>query len=384
MPGQHALLSPSAAHRWMNCPVAPRLEATVPEETSPYAEEGTLAHAFCAMKLKKAIGQDYTPELQEIDELCEKYYTGEMDEYTDSYAATVLGMYNEAMRETADARLLVEIRLDFSEYVPESFGTSDAAIIADGTMDVIDFKYGKGVPVSAVRNEQMMIYALGAYLEHGVEYDIDTVRMTIIQPRLDNISTYMLSVSELLQWSEEELKPGAARAYLGAGEAKAGEWCRFCAVKNRCKALADTCTGLQECADGKLYTPDELAAKVLPKLAMVKAWASSVEAYALQQALEGVRFKGYKLVEGRSVRRITDESAVAGILDREGYDPREYMTPARLAGLGDLEKLVGKKPFAVLCSDYITRPQGKPTLVESADKRPEYCPGDDFKDIDID
>lgn len=385
MPGQHALLSPSAAHRWMNCTAAPRLEATAPDEDSSYAQEGTLAHAYCAKKLKSFIGLDTTDEAKEIAQLNDEYHTGEMDEYTDTYKTIVLEKFNAARTVTKDAQLLIETRLDFSEYVPEAFGTSDATIMADGLMEVIDFKYGKGVRVSAVDNEQMKIYALGAYLKHSFEYRIDRVRMTIVQPRIDNLSEFEMSIPDLLKWADEVLRPKAVEAFSDHGIQNPGEWCQFCKVKCGCKALAEKCTSIaQGNPDPGLITPKKMAADILPWLAIIKSWVSSMEDYTLQQALAGVSYPGYKLVEGRSNRKITDDKAVIALLSKEGYDESEYMKPAVLCGIGDLEKLVGKKRLAVLCADYITKPQGKPTLTTSDDKRPAYnAAADDFNDIEV-
>lgn len=385
MPGQHALLSPSAAHRWMNCTAAPRLEATAPDEDSSYAQEGTLAHAYCAKKLKSFIGLDTTDEAKEIAQLNDEYHTGEMDEYTDTYKTIVLEKFNAARTVTKDAQLLIETRLDFSEYVPEAFGTSDATIIADGLMEVIDFKYGKGVRVSAVDNEQMKIYALGAYLKHSFEYRIDRVRMTIVQPRIDNLSEFEMLIPDLLKWADEVLRPKAVEAFSDHGIQNPGEWCQFCKVKCGCKALAEKCTSIaQGNPDPGLITPKKMAADILPWLAIIKSWVSSMEDYTLQQALAGVSYPGYKLVEGRSNRKITDDKAVIALLSKEGYDESEYMKPAVLCGIGDLEKLVGKKRLAVLCADYITKPQGKPTLTTSDDKRPAYnAAADDFNDIEV-
>lgn len=385
MPGQHALLSPSAAHRWMHCTAAPRLEATAPDSDSTYAQEGTLAHAYCAKKLKSFFGLDTTGEDKEIAQLNDQYHTGEMDEYTDTYKVIVLEKYNAARTVTKDAQLLIETRLDFSEYVPEAFGTSDATIIADGLMEVIDFKYGKGVRVSAVDNEQMKIYALGAYLKHSFEYRIDRVRMTIVQPRIDNLSEFEISVSDLLEWAENELRPKAIEAFSGEGQQNPGEWCQFCKVKCGCKALAEKCTTIaKENPTPGLITPKKMASDILPWLAIVKAWAASMEDYALQQALAGVAYPGYKIVEGRSNRKITDDKAVIALLSKEGYDESEFMKPAVLCGIGDLEKLVGKKRLTALCADYITKPQGKPTLTTADDKRPAYnSASDDFSDIEV-
>lgn len=385
MPGQHALLSPSAAHRWMNCTAAPRLEAAAPDEDSSYAQEGTLAHAYCAQKLKSFMGLDTADEAKEIAQLNDEYHTGEMDEYTDTYKTIVLEKFNAARTVTKDAQLLIETRLDFSEYVPEAFGTSDATIIADGLMEVIDFKYGKGVRVSAVDNEQMKIYALGAYLKHSFEYRIDRVRMTIVQPRIDNLSEFEMSIPDLLKWADEVLRPKAVEAFSDHGIQNPGEWCQFCKVKCGCKALAEKCTSIaQGNPDPGLITPKKMAADILPWLAIIKSWVSSMEDYTLQQALAGVSYPGYKLVEGRSNRKITDDKAVIALLSKEGYDESEYMKPAVLCGIGDLEKLVGKKRLAVLCADYITKPQGKPTLTTSDDKRPAYnAAADDFNDIEV-
>lgn len=382
MPTAHAILSPSAAHRWLHCTAAPRLEAAVEDSGSDYAREGSLAHAIGAVKLKTAMGEDTSEEMLEVDDLRD-YYSAEMEEHTDMYRALVMEKLAAARRTTADARLLVETRLDLGEYVPEAFGTSDATIIADGLMEVVDFKYGKGVRVEAVHNEQMMIYALGAWLEHSPQYRIERVRMTIVQPRLDNVSEWEMAVADLLAWAEDTLRPKAAEAFAGGGKQEPGEWCRFCKVKCSCAALAGQCLGLaKESGDARLLSPERLASDVLPWLSVVKSWASSVEEFALQQALAGTRYEGFKLVEGRSVRRITDEESARRALADAGYDEAAFMKPAALAGLSELEKLVGKKKLAGLIGDYITKPQGKPTLVGADDKRPEFSYAGDFDGFD--
>lgn len=369
----------------MNCTAAPRLEASVPDTESAYAQEGTLAHAYCARKLKTLLGLDTPDEDREIAELSDRYHTGEMDEHTDTYVAIVFEKFNAALAKTPDAQLLVETRLDFTDYVPEAFGTSDATIIADGLMEVIDFKYGKGVRVSAVDNEQMKIYALGAYLRHCFEYRIDRVRMTIVQPRIDNLSEFVMPVADLLEWAETELRPKAEEAFGDNGVQNPGEWCRFCKVKCSCRALARRCVATaKENPDPRLVSPEKMAADILPWLSMIKSWVTSIEDYTLQQALAGVDYPGYKLVEGRSVRRITDDKAVIAALAKEGYAESEYLRPATLCGIGDLEKLVGKKRFAAVCGDYITRPQGKPALVTDDDRRPPYnAAANDFNNIDV-
>ena len=381
--GAHALLSPSAAHRWLNCTAAPRFEAGVEDRGSSFAEEGTLAHAYCAKKLKQYLGQDTAAEDTEIAELNERYHTGEMDEYTDTYVAIVLEKLNEARQRVSDAQLLVEVRLDFGKHIPDAFGTSDAVIIADGVMEVIDFKYGKGVRVDADNNPQMMIYALGAYELMSFEYDIKTVRMTIVQPRLDNLSEFEMGVDDLMVWTDTILKPRAEEAYSGKGHQMPGEWCRFCKVKSQCRALAENCVKAVN-SDPSLLTRQDIEQHILPLLPTVKSWLSGMEEYTLEQALAGVKYEGYKLVEGRSVRRISDPKAVMETLQGEGYDEADYLKPTELRTITDLEKLVGKKKFTALCGDSIVKPQGKPTLVPESDRRPPYnAASADFEGINV-
>lgn len=381
----HALLSPSSAHRWMNCAAAPRLEERVPDTGSDFAREGTLAHAYCAMKLHSFLGFEVTDEAIEIAELEKQYHTEEMDGYSDMYVTAVLEAFNAARAKVSDAKLLVEVRLDFSRWIRDAFGTSDAIIIADGMMTVFDFKYGKGVPVSAVRNEQMMIYALGAYEKFSFDYRIECVRMVIVQPRLDNYSEYEMTVSELLKWAENELKPRAAAAWSGEGEAVPGGWCRFCKVRNTCRALTDYCIAAPaDAPDPMLLSPQELAADALPRLDIIRTWLSGVEDYALQQALSGVTLPGWKVVEGRSVRRITDQAGAAEALNAAGYTDEQIYRPKELQSITELEKLTGRKNFAAICGKCVTKPQGKPTLVPESDRRPPMNSAEvDFKDIQI-
>lgn len=381
MPGQHALLSPSSAHRWLHCTPAPRLEATEEEKSSSFADEGTLAHAICAMKLKLWLKQPTADEEIEVARYA-KYHTGEMDDYTDTYVSIVLEKYAKAKQKTKDAKLLIETRLDFTEFIPESFGTGDAVIIADGTMEVIDFKYGKGVRVEAYQNPQMMIYALGALSKFSFDYRIDNVKMTIVQPRIDNISEYELHITDLWEWAEFTLRPKAKMAYKGEGEQKPGDWCQFCKVKARCRKLAKLAD--ESCnwhTDPRLISKEEMEG-LLPQLPVIKTWLTGVEEFALEQALGGTSFKGYKVVEGRSIRKIAEPEVVACILNSEGYSDEAIFKPEELKGISDLEKVVGKKKFNELCGEYIVKPQGKPTLVPESDKRPPLnAAADDFKDI---
>lgn len=371
MPGTHALLSPSAAHRWLNCTAAPRLEEGITDNGSTFAEEGTLAHAYCAKHLKEFLGIAVDEELQEIEQLNETYHTGEMDEYTETYKTIVLEKFNAARAKTADAQLLVEVKLDFSEWMPEAFGTADAVIIADGTMEIIDFKYGKGVKVSAVENPQMKIYALGAYNQFSFEYNIERVRMTIVQPRIDNLSEYELAAADLLAWAKYILQPKAKEAFGKDGQQKPGVWCQFCKIKASCRALANlTFAAVSEHQEPRTITPDEMATKILPMLDTIKTWVKGVDEYTLEQALSGTKYQGYKLVAGRSVRKITNPEAVMAALAKD-YSEAAYIKPKELKTITELEKIIGKKAFAAICGEWIDKPQGKPTLVPESDKRQE-------------
>jgi hypothetical protein len=383
MATKHALLSPSASHRWLNCTAAPRLEERVPDKESDYALEGTLAHAYCAKGLKGLLGLPADGEDREIEELKGKYFTDEMLGHVETYVQIVGNKLTEASRRVSDSRLIVEQRLDFTRWVPGSFGTADAVIITDGTLEVIDFKYGKGVEVSAEWNPQMMIYALGAIAEFEDEYNIRRVRMTIVQPRLENLSEFELDVPALMWWAADVLKPKAREAMSGEGRQNCGEWCRFCRVKNSCAKLAGEClTIAEEFAGQETVTDEDMARRILPKLATVKAWASSMEEYALEKALSGTVYEGFKLVEGRSIRKITDPGQLAERLIGKGFPSEKIFRPVELETLTSLERLVGKKDFAAIAEGLIEKPQGKPTLVPESDKRPAFNRAeDDFKNF---
>lgn len=370
---QHAILSASGSHRWLHCTPSALLEKDVPDSGSDYAREGSLAHAYCAKALKENLGIGTKDEGIEIEEL-QDYFTDEMPGHVETYTDIVLGKYEEAKKSTPDAVLMVEQRLDFSKYIPEGFGTGDAIIVADGTLEICDFKYGKGVEVSAIANSQMMIYALGAYERFSDEYRIERVRMTIIQPRIGNLSEYELEIDQLLYWADNVLTPTAKKAIKGEGEQVAGDWCQFCKVKCQCKALAKRCTedfdALQESGTtAELMTNDDIA-RLLPKLSDIKKWAEAVGEYALDRALKGDKFPGYKLVEGRSIRKIIDEEAAASKLTAEGFDADNLYKPRALKGITDLEGIVGKKNLATLLDGILVKPQGKPALVPESDKRP--------------
>lgn len=372
MPGTHALLSPSGAHRWLNCTASPRLEQQMPDRDTEYSLEGTYAHAVCAMKLKSRLGLSYENELKEIEALS-RYHSAEVEECTDTYVDCVLERLQKATDSTKDALLFIENKLDFEKWIPEAYGTADAVIICDGRIEVIDFKYGKGVKVDADHNAQMMIYALGAYEKFSFEYDIIEVRMTIFQPRLGNISSWTIPTVELLDWAEKELKPKAREAFSGKGAQRCGDWCKFCKAKPICRELANTALSTSaNHKDARLLSNHDIEDDVLPYLSTIKEWLSSVEAYVLERALGGTKYKGWKIVEGRSVRKIANQHGVINALHGLGYTDVELMKPEELRSLTDLEKLVGKKKFAEYCGEYIIKPQGKPTLVPESDKRPEY------------
>lgn len=301
-----------------------------------------------------------------------------MATYVSQYGMYVLEALAEAQSRSKDALLMLEQRVEFSKWVPRGFGTADCIIIADGLMEVIDFKYGKGVPVMADHNPQMMLYALGAYewFGCGYIYDISTVRMTIHQPRIGNISSWEIPADELLAWAENELKPKAQLAWKGEGEPAPGDWCRFCKVKARCKARAEAMQNLANTFGMKepnLLSADEIA-KLLSKLDEIQSWASDIQTYALEQARDhGVRFDGWKLVEGRSNRRYTDPEAVEEILRSKRYRKKDIFQEPKLLGITAMEKLLGKKQFCELLEEpgLVIKPPGKPALVPDSDPRPE-------------
>ncbi|WP_425058003.1 hypothetical protein SCACP_25990 [Sporomusa carbonis] len=360
--GKHALLSASSAHRWLNCPPSARLCENCEDKASDYAAEGTEAHSLCEYKLKVALGipaKDPTAGLTSYNE--------EMEDCATGYAAYILELVEAAKQTCPDPLVLIEQRLDFSRYVPDGFGTGDCVIIADGTLHIVDYKHGQGVLVEAADNPQMKLYALGALELFDNIYDIDTVAMTIYQPRRDNISTHTLLKESLYQWAEEILKPTAALAHAGEGEYQCGEWCQFCRAKHKCRARAEYNLELAryEFKLPPLLEDDEIE-NVLDKLDALTAWASDVKEYALQAALSGKEWHGWKLVEGRSSRRYTDENAVAQAVSAAGFDPYEH----KLLGITAMSSLLGQKRFAEILGGYIEKPPGKPTLVPVSDKRP--------------
>lgn len=361
-PSDHALLSASGAHRWLNCTPSARLESDEPESTSAAAEQGTAAHALAEHKLRRALKQrSKRPVSAWIDD--------EMETLTDDYVSFVQEHISIAQETCGDPQMLIEQRLDFSHIVPGSFGTGDCVIIAEPTLQIIDLKYGQGVLVEAVNNPQLMLYALGALHAFGSLYDIETVSVTIYQPRRANVDTWEISVAELEQWAETEVKPKAELASAGEGEFCPGSWCQFCRIAPTCRARAEANLQL---AKLEFVPPAELSdaeiADVLTRIPQLKTWASDVEAYALSKAVnQGVVFEGFKLVAGRSVRKYTSEKDVAAAAEAAGY---RDIWDRKLITLTAMEKLMGKPAFNEILGDLVTKPAGKPTLVPASDKRP--------------
>lgn len=373
----HALLPASGASRWLNCTPSARLEDEYGEKvTSSYTAEGTLAHELSELYLRKDVlenidEQDFEAQLENI--MANELFDDEMLEVVPIYTDYCEDQFIEAKQNDEFAIIEIEQKLDLTEYVPESFGTADCTIISDGIMEIIDLKYGKGIPVYAEWNKQLMLYALGALRKYDMMYDIEQIRVTIVQPRINNISNWTISVEDLVQWAENELKVKADMAFHGQGELNAGDWCRFCSVRNQCKKLYEQQLEIAryEFSEAKLLSDDEIADIVLrvPKLI---EWANSIAEYAKNKALnENKQWPGLKLVEGISRRKWVDEDkALETIYEKFPELDESQVTTTKINGITSIEKLVGKKKFFEKLKDVVVIPQGKPTLVPLQDKRP--------------
>lgn len=364
MAKKHALLGASSSARWLVCTPSARLEAMFPDEQSPYAAEGTVAHDLAEAILRHKLEGKKAPKLDD--------YSTEMVEAVNRYVDICEEKVNEAKARSSDAEAMIEARLDFSRWVPEGFGTGDTVIVADGILEVIDLKYGKGVPVSAVENTQMRLYALGAYDVNEFLYDVKSVRMTIVQPRLDSVSTDEMSLEELLDWGEE-IKPIAQRAFNGEGSCTPCDYCNFCKARHTCRALADTCLTAFYKDGGKLnqLLTDQEVSDILAMKDLITKWIKGVYDFAYEKALSGEKqWPGYKLVEGTSRRTITDPDAAAKTLLDNGYKEKDIFKPRELEGITNLQKVLGKKGVAKYLEAYIDKPEGKPSLVPDSDKRP--------------
>jgi hypothetical protein len=360
---KHAILSASGAHRWMNCTPSARLELEFDDNSGEAAAEGTAAHALSEHKLRRALKMRSKKPVSPYD-------SDEMDTFTDGYVEFVLEVIEQAKQSCNDPLVLIEQRLDFSKYVPDGFGTGDCLIISDGTLNIIDFKYGQGVLVNAEENPQMKLYALGALELFDGIYDIDTVSMTIYQPRRENVSTSTVLKESLYRWAEEVLKPKAELVFVGDGNYCPGEWCQFCRAAVKCRARAEAKMKLAtfEFALPPLLSDEEIA-EILSSIGDLTSWANEIMAYATDAAVNhGKRWPGFKVVEGRSNRKYTDEEAVAEAAKNAGY--RDIYKQS-LITITEMEKLMGKSKFNEILGGLIMKPPGKPTLVPVSDKRPE-------------
>ena len=359
---KHAVLSASASHRWLNCLPSARLELEFENTSSEAAKEGTAAHALCEHKLKRALRMRSKRPVSDYD-------SDEMEDCTDAYADFVMEQVELARQSCKDPIVLIEQHLDFSCYVPDGFGTGDCIVISDDRLHIIDFKYGMGVLVEAENNTQMKLYALGALLMYDALYDIKEVSMTIFQPRRDNVSTWTIPVSELMDWAESELRPKAQMAFAGEGDYIPGEWCTFCRAAVRCRARAEEKLKLaqMEFRRPPLLTDAEIE-EILGVIPDLTKWANEITAYATDAVMNhGKEWNGYKVVAGRSVRKYRDEDAVAEAAKQAGY---KDIYRKSLITLTDMEKLMGKDKFKEILGDLVYKPPGKPTLVPISDKRP--------------
>lgn len=374
MPTKHAVLSASSSYRWLVCPPSAQECAKLPDTSSEFAQQGTDAHSLCEYKVLSALGRDAADPTKGLI-----FFDEEMDECANEYAEFVMEQVEAAKAVCKDPLVLIEQRLDFSRWVLNGFGTGDCVIVADDQLTVIDYKHGLGVLVDAEKNSQMMCYALGALQLFDGIYDINHVSMTIFQPRRDNISTYRLDKDELLHWAETVLKPTAELAAKGEGEYKAGDHCRFCKIKATCRKRAEYNLKLARYDFAVPSTlQDEEIEAILERVDELVNWAGDVKDYALQQALSGKQWEGWKLVEGRSNRRYVNEEAVAAAVEKAGFDPYEK----KLLGITAMTKQLGKKRFEELLSNLVEKPQGKPVLVLESDKRPAmHTAADDFSNV---
>ena len=359
---KHAVLSASSSERWLNCPPSARLCEAYEDKGSDYAAEGTDAHALAESRLKQALGIPTEDPVESVT-----WYNAEMEDCAQGYAAYVVELLETAKQTCSDPVVMIEQRVDFSRWVPGGFGTGDCICIAEGLLNIVDLKYGAGIEVSADHNPQMMLYALGALEIFDDIYDIDTVRMTIYQPRKSNISIFEMSKDALLTWADTELTEKARLAYEGQGNFSCGEWCRFCKAKAECRerAIYNLRLAQYDFLNPALLQDEEIA-DILGRIDALTSWASDVKEYALQQAISGKEWTGWKLVEGRSNRKYTSEADVAAAVESVGLDPYER----KVLGVTAMQKLLGKTRFEELLSPYIEKPQGKPTLVPESDKRP--------------
>ena len=370
---KHAFLSASASHRWLNCPPSAKLCEALPDQTSSYAQEGTDCHELCAYLVEKALGRTVTDPTENLT-----YYNAEMQNCAEEYLSFVLEQLEEAKKHCKDPQVMVEQRLDFSRFVENGFGTGDCVIVADDVLHIIDYKHGLGVLVEANNNSQLFCYALGALELFDDLYDINEVKMSIFQPRRSNTDTFTIRKEDLLTWAKEVLVPTAKLAYEGKGKFKAGDHCQFCKVKASCRKRAEYNLELAKYDFAMPATLDSIEiAAILPKIDQLISWGNDLKEFALTQAQSGTHYEGFKVVEGRSNRKYTDEAVVAAAVTDAGFDPYEK----KLLGVTAMTTLLGKKRFDELLGGLIYKPPGKPALVPESDKRPAMNTAkDDFND----
>lgn len=391
-PNAHALLSPSAAVRWLHCTPAPRLESTLPEKTSEYAEEGTLAHSVCELLCRKKFTllkpATYTAELKKL-----KKHPLWKDEMLDTAKVYIEHLTERYMEFKSVPYVMPEVRVDLTTYVPEAFGTCDCVMIGGKDLIITDYKHGQGVAVSAEENPQMRLYALGALKLYQVIYGdaIKRVRFYIDQPRLNSYTSDSMTVEDLVKWGEEIVKPKAQAAFAGVGEYAPGEWCRFCRAKAQCRTRADANTALEDFKDiapvpalkgGTPLLSNAEIGDLLTRGKSLVEWYNAVQEYALAAILRGEDVEGWKAVEGRSVRSWTDQDAALAAILAAGID-RAVVYDSVPKSLAQLEKTLGKADFETVAGGYVCRPAGKPTLAVESDSRPAFNSASaDFKDIE--
>lgn len=374
---KHAMLSASGASRWLNCPPSAKLESELPERpTSVYAAEGTLAHEISELFIKHDVlnsisDDEFNLELERL--MSNELFSEEMLDVLPIYVDYCETEYNVAKAENKYALIEIEQKLDIRRFVPEGFGTADCVIINDDELEVIDLKYGKGVPVYAEHNNQGMLYALGALMKYDTFYDIARVKISIVQPRINNISSWTVGVSELLEWAETTLKPIAKIAFEGGGEFKAGPWCKFCSIKNRCRALSEEQLSVAKYEfKAPDFLSDEEISDIMTRAPQFQEWINSVVEYANSKAIkENKIWPGYKLVHSVSRRKWDDEDKViTAIYARIPEATEDQILTTKLKSITELEKVFGKKRISESLGDVIIKPEGKPTLVPNSDKRP--------------
>jgi hypothetical protein len=384
---EHAILSASGAYRWMNCTPSARLELNFVEEGSNvYAAEGTLAHAFGEAALRyKFLGLSTRSYNQLVKALKEnKLYSPEMDGEVQKYVDIVSEEFAFSKKTTKDAIIMIEEKLDLTKYIQDGFGTADTMIIADKVLKVTDLKYGKGLKVNPENNPQLMLYGLGALEKVEIFYDIDTVELMIVQPRLDHFDKWSINVEDLKAWAEKELRPKALSAYAGEGLQQAGYWCQFCKAAPKCATLAAVNLKIiGDQFDEVHLLKDSQLIEIYKKTDQITKWLNSIGSHMLSEAIKGKEWKGLKLVEGRSNRKWIDEVQVQKTLEGFGYTADQIMQ-IKLQGITAIEKLTGKKQFGEILSDLVIKPAGAPTLVDNNDPRPIYKIGtaeNDFENL---